>query len=471
MRKTAITLGVALLVGSQAFLAPQQAYASPYAVATATTQLNANLLVPAAIRGGTELLFEDFSDAAFPPAGWTHHLVSGTASTQWNRTTAQSYSAPAAAWRNWGNGAQEDWLVSPPITLGGADNVLSFIDAGQWMDDYTYSGVMVSDGSCDPADGDFVELAEIDDTPGPSSTVTWRAAPLTLDLDATDDAVHGRQEGRFFHGYYDSYCFLPLYVFCGDELLTAYLRPANVDGAKHAAAIVKLLVQRLRQAWPQVKITLRADSGFCRRRLLSWCERNDVQYVIGLAKNSRLATLAAAWIGDIEAAFERSGEKRRGFAEFRYAARTWSKDRRVIVRAEHGPQGSNPRYVVSNRTDEPAALYDGLYCQRGEMENRIKEQQLGLFADRTSCSAWWPNQFRLLLASLAYTLMQGIRRIGLQDTELARAQCTTIRLKLFKIGAVIICSVRRIRLLMASPCPYRELFMLVAQRLQPRPSG
>lgn len=294
---------------------------------------------------------------------------------------------------------------------------------------------------------------------------------LTLDLDATDDAVHGKQEGRFFHGYYDQYCFLPLYVFCGDELLTAYLRPANIDGAKHAAAIVKLLVTRLRQAWPEVRITIRADSGFCRRRLLGWCERNDVSYVIGLAKNVRLNALAASAMNAAQVQFELTGEKQRGFDEFRYAAGTWSTDRRVIVRYEHGAQGANPRYIVTNRDDHAAELYDEVYCQRGEMENRIKEQQLGLFADRTSCSAWWPNQFRLLLASLAYTLMQGIRRIGLQGTELARAQCTTIRLRLFKIGAAIIRSVRRIRLLLASQCPYRELFMLVAKRLHPRPSG
>lgn len=294
---------------------------------------------------------------------------------------------------------------------------------------------------------------------------------LTLDLDATDDAVHGRQEGRFFHGYYDQYCFLPLYVFCGDELLTAYLRPANIDGAKHAAAIVKLLVQRLRRTWPAVKITIRADSGFCRRRLLSWCERNGVSYVIGLARNARLAKLAAASIINTEAAFLSSGEKQRGFAEVQYAARSWRHERRVIVRLEHGPQGSNPRYVVTNRADVPAELYDGIYCQRGEMENRIKEQQLGLFADRTSCSAWWPNQFRLLLASLAYTMMQAIRRLGLAGTELARAQCTTIRLKLFKIGGTLLRSVRRLRVLLASQCPYRDLFFLVAQRLRPAPSG
>lgn len=293
---------------------------------------------------------------------------------------------------------------------------------------------------------------------------------LVLDLDATDDAVHGRQAGRFFHGYYDHYCFLPLYVFAGDELLVAYLRPANIDGAHHAAAVVKLLVRRLRQAWPQVKLTIRADSGFCRRRLLHWCERNDVHYVIGLAKNARLNALAAAPMAATKACFEASGEKQRGFAELRYAAGTWKQSRRVILRCEYGEQGGNPRYIVTNRPDEDAgALYDKVYCQRGEMENRIKEQQLGLFADRTSCSAWWPNQFRLLLASLAYALMQGIRRVALAGTELAQAQCTTIRLKLFKIGAALIRSVRRIRILLSSACPYRELFETAARRL--RPSG
>lgn len=292
---------------------------------------------------------------------------------------------------------------------------------------------------------------------------------LVLDLDATDDGVHGRQVGRFFHGYYDQYCFLPLYVFAGDELLVAYLRPANVDGAQHAAAVVKLLVQRLRQAWPQVRITIRADSGFCRTRLLSWCERNAVQYVIGLAKNARLNALASESMDLAQIQFEATGIKQRGFGEFEYAAKSWTKQRRVILRYEYGPQGGNPRYVVSNRADQPDQLYDEIYCQRGEMENRIKEQQLGLFADRTSCHQWWPNQFRLLLASLAYTLMQAIRRIGLAGTELASAQCTTIRLKLFKIGAVIIRSVRRIRFLLSSACPSHELFLSAAQRL--RPSG
>jgi len=292
---------------------------------------------------------------------------------------------------------------------------------------------------------------------------------LILDLDATDDAVHGQQEGRFFHGYYDQYCFLPLYVFCGEELLVSYLRPANIDGAHHAAAVVKLLVQRLRQAWPLVRITIRADSGFCRRRLLGWCERNGVDYVIGLARNVRLAALAADRIAAAEHAYEATRIKQRGFAQIAYAAGTWKRERRVIVRTEHGAQGSNPRYVVTTRHDDPATVYDGIYCQRGEMENRIKEQQLGLFADRTSCSDWWANQFRVLQASLAYTLIQTLRAVGLADTELAKAQCSTIRLKLFKVGAAMVRSVRRIGFLLSSAFPYRELFLLAAQRL--RPSG
>ena len=300
---------------------------------------------------------------------------------------------------------------------------------------------------------------------------SFREAPeeLVLDLDATDDPVHGRQEGRFFHGYYDHYCFMPLYVFAGDELLAAYLRPSNIDGAHHAAAVVKLLVDRLRQAWPDVRITIRADSGFCRRLLIGWCERNGVSYVIGLAKNKRLNRLAVPAMSAAQARFEHTGEKQRGFDEFRYAAGTWPKERRVILRYEHGAQGANPRYIVTNRDDDAAELYDAIYCQRGEMENRIKEQQLGLFADRTSCTGWWPNQFRLLLASFAYALMQGIRRVGLVGTELARAQCTTIRLKLFKIAGAILRSVRRIRFLLSSACPYRELFFTAAERL--RPSG
>ena len=295
---------------------------------------------------------------------------------------------------------------------------------------------------------------------------------IVLDLDATDDEVHGRQVGRFFHGYYDHYCFLPLYVFAGDHLLVAYLRPANIDGAKHAGAVVKLLIARLRRAWPETRFVIRADSGFCRWRLLSWCDRNDVGYIVGLAKNARLKKLAAPVMAEAERDFAASGEKQRRFCELVYGARTWDRQRRVIARLEHGPSkgkkgGANPRFVVTNLEGEGQRLYDEVYCQRGEMENRIKEQQLHLFADRTSCHEWWPNQFRLVLASLAYTLVNEIRRTALAGTEMARAQCGTIRLRLFKIGAVITRNTRRVRFHLSSACPDQALFTLVAARLKP----
>ena len=290
---------------------------------------------------------------------------------------------------------------------------------------------------------------------------------LVLDFDATDDRVHGNQEGRFFHGYYDHYCFLPLYVFCGDQLLVSYLRPANIDGAKHAWAILKLLVTRLRQEWPDVRIILRADSGFCRHKMLSWCERHDVGYIIGLAKNSRINGQAEIWMAWAEAAYQHSGEKQRLFTDLHYGANTWTKRRRVIARLEHGPKGSNPRYVVSNLEGGGQSLYDDLYCQRGEMENRIKECQLDLFADRTSCHKWWPNQFRLILSSLAYSLMEAIRRLALKGTRMARAQAGTIRLKLLKIGAVIIRNTRRVSIHLSTACPDKALFELAARRLKP----
>ena len=289
---------------------------------------------------------------------------------------------------------------------------------------------------------------------------------LILDFDATDDAVHGHQEGRFFHGYYDHYCFLPLYVFCGDQLLVAYLRPANIDAAKHAWAVLALLVKRLRAAWPEVRIVLRADSGFCRWRMLSWCERRRVGYIVGLAKNSRINKLAGALIERARDRFDINGRKQRLFGNLLYGAHTWNRRRRVIARIEHGAQGSNPRYVVTNLPGRSKRLYEKVYCARGEMENRIKEQ-LGLFADRTSCHHWWPNQFRLLLSSLAYVLIEAIRRLGLKGTELARAQVSTIRLKLLKIGAVILRNTRRVRFLLASGYPYQKLFWLAAERLAP----
>ena len=298
---------------------------------------------------------------------------------------------------------------------------------------------------------------------------SYKQAPrrLILDVDATDDRVHGDQEGRFFHGYYDHYCFLPLYVFCGDQLWVSYLRSSKIDGAKHSWAILALLIKRLRQAWPKVEILVRADSGFCRWRMLRWFDRHGVDYVIGIAKNPRLHDQSLALRTLAQWRYWMMGEKQRLFSEVRYAAQTWDTPRRVIVKAEHSARGSNPRFVVTNLTGNAQRIYDRIYGARGEMENRIKEQQLGLFADRTSCHTWWANQFRLLLSSLAYTLLETLRRVALHGTALARAQCGTLRLKLLRIGAIVLRNTRRIRLLLSSAYPNRELFCLVAARLKP----
>ena len=289
---------------------------------------------------------------------------------------------------------------------------------------------------------------------------------VLLDFDATDDPVHGGQEGRFFNGYYDNYCFLPLYVFCGTQLLVAYLRRSDIDGAKHSWAILKLLVTRLRQAWPNVQITVRGDSGFCRWKMMRWSERHDVRYILGEAKNAVLLRQADLWIRQAKEAFEATHQKQRLFAEIRYAAETWDKPRRVIVKAEHLADGPNTRFVVTNLEGDPQELYDKVYCARGEMENRIKEQQLGLFADRTSCHRFHANQFRLLLSSAAYVLVETLRRLGLKGTELADAQVTTIRLKLLKIGARVVTSVRRVVLHLTGGYPLKALFAEIALRLR-----
>lgn len=286
---------------------------------------------------------------------------------------------------------------------------------------------------------------------------------LILDFDATDDQVHGEQEGRFFNGYYDNYCFLPLYVFCKDQLLVSYLRESRIDGAKHSWAILALLVKRLRREWPKVKIIFRGDSGFCRHRMLRWCDRHDVKYIVGIAKNNRLN----AHIEEPMAAAEQSGKTIRTFADFQYAAGSWDRERRIIAKIEVTALGRNPRYVVTNLEGDPRKLYERVYCARGDMENRIKEQQLDLFADRTSCHKWWPNQFRLLLSSLAYTLVESIRRKTLKGTELEHAYVSTIRLKLLKIGAVILRNTRRIRFLLSSSYPYKNLYRSVARQLTP----
>jgi hypothetical protein len=287
---------------------------------------------------------------------------------------------------------------------------------------------------------------------------------IILDFDATDDEVHGKQEGRFFHGYYDHYCFLPLYVFCGDHLLAAYLRPSNIDGAKHSPGILGLLVRRIRRAWPHTRIVVRADSGFCRWKLMRWCDNHGVDYISGLAKNSILLQEAQPLLDEVHECFPQTGKKQKLFDETRYMAKTWDKERRVIIKAEHLEKGSNPRFVVTSLGDAPEQLYKR-YCGRGEMENRIKEQQLCFFADRTSCSKWLPNQFRVLLSALAYTLINAIRHKTLAGTELARARCDTIRLKLLKIGAAVVRNTRRVILMLSEACPHKELFRLAASRL------
>jgi hypothetical protein len=291
---------------------------------------------------------------------------------------------------------------------------------------------------------------------------------LVFDFDATDDRVHGQQEGRFFHGDYDHYCFLPLYVFCGDALLAAYLRPSNIDPALHSRAILKRLVQRLRAAWPHVRILVRGDSGFCRWRMMRWCEKHDVYYVFGLARNPVLERMAEPFMEQAEAAYERTSEKQRRFHAIHYSAESWDRPRRVIVKAERLAQGPNVRFVVTNLVDRsPATVYDGLYTARGDMENRIREQQLGLFADRTSCHKFLANQFRLLLASAAYVLIDHVRRTVLAGTALAKAQVTTIRLKLFKVAARVVTSVRRVMFHFSSGYPEQALLRHIVARLVP----
>lgn len=288
---------------------------------------------------------------------------------------------------------------------------------------------------------------------------------LILDFDATDDLVHGDQEGKYFHGYYRNYCFLPLYVFCNKKLLISYLRTSKSDQAKHAWAILSLLVKRFRSVWPDVKIIFRGDSGFCRHKMLDWCDANKVQYIIGLAKNKVLNRLLEPTMNKTQKLYNKTLEKQKKFTKFEYAAETWKHKRKIIGKAEISSQGENPRYLVTNLKGSPQTLYENIYCARGEMENRIKEQQLDLFADRTSCSKWWPNQLRLMLSSFAYILVEYIRENLLYATELAKAQVHTIRLKIFKIGAVIIRNTRAIKFLLSSSYPYQDLWNKILGRM------
>jgi Transposase DDE domain group 1 len=287
---------------------------------------------------------------------------------------------------------------------------------------------------------------------------------IILDLDATDDPLHGHQEGRFFHGYYDCYCYLPLYVFCGRHLLAAKLRRSNIDASAGAVEEVERIVAQIRTRWPRVKVILRADSGFAREELMAWCEANAVDYLFGLARNQRLVGAIAPELAAAEAESLAQGGPVRRFADFAWRTLdSWSRARRVVAKAEHLPKGANPRFVVTSLPTaeiDARTLYEEVYCARGDVENRLKEQQLDLFADRTSAATMRANQLRLWFASFAYVLLAALRRIGLRHTQFARATCGTIRLKLLKIGAQVRVSVRRIKIAMASVCPYQAEYHL-----------
>jgi len=295
---------------------------------------------------------------------------------------------------------------------------------------------------------------------------------IVLDLDATDDLIHGNQEGRFFHGYYGNYCYLPLYIFSGEHLLCARLRQSNIDGADGAVEELTRIIGQIRQAWPEVKIIIRADSGFCRDDLMSWCEdeKHRVDYALGLAKNERLKKEIGEELKQAEAQFQQTQQPARMFKDFRYQTlKSWSRERRVIGKAEHMEKGANPRFVVTSLSPErmdARTLYEQFYCARGDMENRIKEQQLDMFADRTSAGTMRANQLRLYLSSAAYILMHALRRLGLKETDLARAQCQTIRLKLLKIGAQIRVTVRNIWISLAQGYPYADMFATIFRNLQ-----
>jgi len=303
---------------------------------------------------------------------------------------------------------------------------------------------------------------------------TTPPAQLWLDLDATDDPIHGQQEGRFFHGYYGHDCYLPLYIFSGEHLLCARLRKSDIDASAGSVEELERVVGQIRAQWPQTEIIIRGDSGFCREAIMAWCEANGVEFVLGLAKNARLRRFSLAARVQAHLQFLRSAEPSRVFCEFGYQTRdSWSRARRVVAKAEHLAKGANPRFVVTSLPGERAGartLYEDLYCARGDMENRIKEQQLDLFADRTSTQLMRANQIRLYFSSFAYVLLCALRRLGLQGTKLARAQCGSIRVKLLKIGARIRVSVRRIRIAFSQSYPGADLFAQVLRNLQSPPA-
>jgi len=298
-------------------------------------------------------------------------------------------------------------------------------------------------------------------------------AEIVLDMDTTDLPLHGKQEGRFFHGYYDNYCYLPLYVFCGDHVLCARLREANHDAAFGCLQEIQRIVKQIRAAWPEVKIVLRGDSGFCRNELMNWCETSDVDYLFGMARNQRLRRVIGQQMYEATLQWKQTGKPARVFTEFQYRTKKtkkggWDRERRVVAKAEHIDGKENPRFVVTSLTGErwaAQALYEELYCGRGDMENRIKEQ-FSLFADRVSAETMRANQMRLYLSAAAYILVSGLRRVGLKGTDLAQAQVSTIRTKLLKIGAQIRVSVRKIWVSMASSYPWQGIYRQVWSNLR-----
>ena len=293
---------------------------------------------------------------------------------------------------------------------------------------------------------------------------------IILDVDATDDPLHGDQEGRFFHGYYMNYCYLPLYIFCGEHLLCARLRPSNIDASEGTLEELERIIDQIRSVWPEVEIIIRGDCDFSRETIMSWCEAHAVDYVFGFAKNQRLKAIIAEELVQAQQLYEETKTAARVFKDFRYQTlQSWSRERRVVAKAEYLDKGANPRFIVTSietKEMDARSLYEQLYCGRGDMENRIKEQQLWLFADRTSAGKMRANQLRLYFSSAAYLLMQALRRLGLRGTQMATAQCHTIRLKLLKIGAQVKITVRKVWVSLAGGYPYREIFHQVYRNLQ-----
>lgn len=297
---------------------------------------------------------------------------------------------------------------------------------------------------------------------------------LVLDVDSTDFRLHGHQLGRFFHGYYDEHCYLPLFIFCGDFPLLSLLRPSNIDDCLGVRKHLERIVGQLRQAWPDVEIVVRGDSGFCREHLMRWCEENRVDYIFGLPRNKRLVKILAKEMHEAKVQFQQTNQPARLFKDFTYKTRkSWCRERRVVGKAEHLSRGENPRFVVTSIVAERVAaqpLYEHDYCGRGDMENRIKEKKLFLFADRVSCATMRANQVRLCLSTVAYIVMRSLRQHGLQGTEMATAQCDTIRVKLLKIGAVITVSVRRVVVALSEACPFQEIFQKAWENLRAVPT-